>query len=84
MQGVGDVLAGRVEQGSVKPGDEVLFLPTHTTANPCFGKVSIEPGGAEFMGFLAVAARTICQHSHLTCFCKSVLTLLPLLLRCRL
>eukprot|EP00199_Chlamydomonas_sp_CCMP681_P001328 CAMPEP_0119115718 /NCGR_PEP_ID=MMETSP1180-20130426/51890_1 /TAXON_ID=3052 ORGANISM="Chlamydomonas cf sp, Strain CCMP681" /NCGR_SAMPLE_ID=MMETSP1180 /ASSEMBLY_ACC=CAM_ASM_000741 /LENGTH=606 /DNA_ID=CAMNT_0007104807 /DNA_START=108 /DNA_END=1928 /DNA_ORIENTATION=- len=39
IKGVGDVLAGRVEQGVVKPGDEVVFLPTHTTANPCFGKV---------------------------------------------
>ncbi len=40
IKGVGDVLAGRVEQGVVKPGDEVIFLPTHTTANPCVGKVS--------------------------------------------
>ncbi|PNH09598.1 Elongation factor 1-alpha [Tetrabaena socialis] len=39
IKGVGDVLAGRVEQGVVKPGDEVLFLPTHTVANPCNGKV---------------------------------------------
>ena len=39
IKGVGDVLAGRVEQGTVKRGDEVLFLPTHTTANPCTGKV---------------------------------------------
>lgn len=39
IKGVGDVLAGRVEQGVVKPGDEVLFMPTHTTANPCIGKV---------------------------------------------
>lgn len=39
IKGVGDVLAGRVEQGVVKPGDEVIFLPTHTTANPCIGKV---------------------------------------------
>lgn len=39
IKGVGDVLAGRVEQGLVKPGDEVIFLPTHTTANPCVGKV---------------------------------------------
>ncbi len=39
IKGVGDVLAGRVEQGIVKPGDEVIFLPTHTTANPCTGKV---------------------------------------------
>merc|ERR1711865_945185 len=30
---------GRVEQGVVKPGEEVVFLPTHTTSNPCVGKV---------------------------------------------
>merc|ERR1719382_523232 len=30
IKGVGDVLAGRVEQGVVKPGEEVVFLPTHT------------------------------------------------------
>merc|ERR1719157_65149 len=34
IKGVGDVLAGRVEQGQVKPGDEVVFLPTHTASNP--------------------------------------------------
>merc|ERR1711935_1067041 len=39
IKGVGDVLAGRVEQGIVKPGEEVIFLPTHTAANPCTGKV---------------------------------------------
>jgi elongation factor 1-alpha len=39
IKGVGDVLAGRVEQGIVKPGEEVIFLPTHTVANPCIGKV---------------------------------------------
>merc|ERR1719382_2274033 len=39
IKGVGDVLAGRVEQGVVKPNEEVVFLPTHTTANPCVGKV---------------------------------------------
>merc|ERR1712134_106032 len=39
IKGVGDVLAGRVEQGIVKPGEEVVFLPTHTSANPCVGKV---------------------------------------------
>merc|ERR1711970_1503649 len=32
IKGVGDVLAGRVEQGQVKPGEEVVFLPTHTTS----------------------------------------------------
>merc|ERR1711981_1059450 len=30
---------GRVEQGTVKPGEEVCFLPTHTASNPCGGKV---------------------------------------------
>merc|ERR1712164_95599 len=39
IKGVGDVLAGRVEQGVVKPGEEVFFLPTHTSSNPCGGKV---------------------------------------------
>ncbi|EGD81537.1 elongation factor 1 alpha long form [Salpingoeca rosetta] len=39
IKGVGDVLTGRVEQGTVKPGDEVVFLPTHTEANPCTGKI---------------------------------------------
>merc|ERR1711970_1668803 len=39
IKGVGDVLAGRVEQGIVKPGEEVIFLPTHTASNPCTGKV---------------------------------------------
>jgi len=39
IKGVGDVLAGRVEQGVVVPDSEVVFLPTHTAANPCQGKV---------------------------------------------
>jgi len=39
IKGVGDVLTGRVEQGSVKPGDEVVFLPTHTASTSCTGKV---------------------------------------------
>jgi elongation factor 1-alpha len=39
IKGVGDVLAGRVEQGLVKPNEEVLFMPTHTASNPCIGKV---------------------------------------------
>lgn len=43
IKGVGDVLTGRVEQGTVRKGTEVKFLPTHTKANPCTGKVfSIE------------------------------------------
>ena len=29
-----------VEQGVVKPGEEVIFLPTHTASNPCTVKVS--------------------------------------------
>lgn len=43
IKGVGDVLTGRVEQGTVNTGDEVVFLPRHTEGNPCTGKVfSIE------------------------------------------
>lgn len=43
IKGVGDVLTSRIEQGVVKPGMEVVFLPTHTASNPCGGKVfSIE------------------------------------------
>ena len=39
IKGVGDVITGRVEQGIIKPGEEVVFLPTHTAANACAGKV---------------------------------------------
>jgi len=39
IKGAGDVLTGRVEQGIVKPGDEVVFLPTHTANLPCSGKI---------------------------------------------
>ena len=39
IKGVGDVLAGRVEQGEVEPNKEVLFLPTHSAGTPCTGKV---------------------------------------------
>merc|ERR1711966_422435 len=39
IKGVGDVLAGRVEQGLVKPNEEVVFMLTHTTSNPCVGKI---------------------------------------------
>jgi len=43
IRGIGDVLTGRVEQGTVKPGDEVVFYPSHSTTNPCEGKIfSIE------------------------------------------
>jgi len=39
IKGTGDVLTGRVEQGTVRPGDQVKFLPTHTAANACVGKI---------------------------------------------
>jgi len=39
IKGAGDVLTGRVEQGNVKPGDEVVFLPTHTASLPYLGKI---------------------------------------------
>jgi elongation factor 1-alpha len=39
----GDVIAGFIEQGSVAAGDELIFLPTHTSSKPRSGKVvSIE------------------------------------------
>jgi len=53
IKGVGDVITGRVEQGSVSPGDEVIFLPTHTKANACAGKVftvEMHHKGVEFAG----------------------------------
>lgn len=43
IKGVGDVLTMRIEQGQLNKGDEVIFLPTHTSSTPCTGKVfSIE------------------------------------------
>jgi elongation factor 1-alpha len=39
IKGVGDVITGRVEQGAVKPGQEVLFVPTNTLSKKCGGKV---------------------------------------------
>ena len=38
IKDVGDVLAGRVEQGLMKFG-EVIFLPTYTSSNDRFGKI---------------------------------------------
>jgi elongation factor 1-alpha len=39
IKGVGDVITGRIEQGKCEPNTEVIFLPTHTAANACAGKV---------------------------------------------
>jgi len=39
IKGVGDVLTGRVEQGTVKPGEEMKFLPTDTPSTACTGKI---------------------------------------------
>ena len=39
IKGVGDVITGRVEQGSCEPGQEVIFLPTHTSSKACMGKI---------------------------------------------
>jgi len=39
IKGVGDVITGRVEQGKVEPGNETIFLPTHTPSKPCIGKI---------------------------------------------
>jgi elongation factor 1-alpha len=40
IKGVGDVLTGRVEQGTVKQGMEVAFIPTNNRTNNCVGTVS--------------------------------------------
>jgi len=37
--GVGDVITGRVEQGGVKPGTDVIFHPTNTATLKCTGNV---------------------------------------------
>jgi elongation factor 1-alpha len=43
IKGVGDVITGRVEQGTVEVGVEMVFLPTHTASKGCTGKIfSIE------------------------------------------
>jgi elongation factor 1-alpha len=39
IKGVGDVITGRVEQGKMSPGDEVVFLPTNTPSKACTGKI---------------------------------------------
>jgi elongation factor 1-alpha len=39
IKGVGDVVTGRVEQGTVTPGAEVVFIPTHAPSTPCTGKI---------------------------------------------
>ena len=39
IKGVGDVITGRVQQGSIKPAEEVIFEPTHTKSTACNGKV---------------------------------------------
>jgi len=39
IKGVGDVVTGRVEQGQVTPGSEVIFIPTHAPSTPCTGKI---------------------------------------------
>merc|ERR1712137_149775 len=39
IKGVGNVICGRIEHGTLKPGQEVKFMPTHTAANSCLGKV---------------------------------------------
>lgn len=43
IKGVGDVITGRIEQGTLKPESQVVFHPSHTTGKTCGGKVfSIE------------------------------------------
>jgi elongation factor 1-alpha len=43
IKGIECVVTSRIEQGKIVKGDELVFLPTHTSSNPCTGKVfSIE------------------------------------------
>lgn len=37
---IDNVVTGYVIQGKLAIGDEVIFVPSHTTANPCSGKIS--------------------------------------------
>jgi elongation factor 1-alpha len=39
IKGTGDVVTGRVEQGCIKPGDEVIFCPTHRSTLNCSAKI---------------------------------------------
>lgn len=39
IKGIECVVTSRLEQGFVNKGDEVVFLPTHTSSNACAGKV---------------------------------------------
>lgn len=39
IKGVGDILTASIEQGTLKKEDQVKFMPTHTQANACTGKV---------------------------------------------
>jgi len=39
IKGVGDVITGRVEAGTVNKDDVMVFLPTHTASKPCTGKI---------------------------------------------
>ena len=39
IKGTGDFLAGREEQGVVRPGEELMILPTPIASNQCTGKV---------------------------------------------
>jgi len=49
IKGVGYVITGRVEQGTVRPGDEIVFMPSDTTSKECTGKVfSIEMHHKQF------------------------------------
>lgn len=43
IKGVGNVITGRIESGTITPNTEVLFLPQHSEVNACTGRVfSIE------------------------------------------
>jgi elongation factor 1-alpha len=39
IKGIECVVTSRLEQGILNKGEEVCFLPTHTSSNPCTGKI---------------------------------------------
>lgn len=40
IKGVGNIITGRIDQGHIRPGHDVSFLPNHNSIVTCCGKVS--------------------------------------------
>ena len=60
IKGVGDVVTGRLEQGKVEAGADVVFVPTHTKANPCTGQlVVMEMGSTNVWSVLVLGTTSV-------------------------